>query len=250
MRGDGPAELLPAATWRAGAGRRRVPTSFLCQPSFLCRPRRRACVARAWPRPRGRESQAGGRAISGDARLKVDAIWTADPLRLKGTGEASSRFATRSSGVFGALYLSGTLNLSKVVLIADSACLDMFQLKIGGMRMKMRIIPAIARLGVLTWLDQASAQDTSPSTVSPNPDVVLSADNVGRVWAGASKLLREVSARISNPHNVAYNVTFKRSALVTTFASLASAARSRTSRRRGKLSPVSFLAPAGKMRFA
>ena len=113
----------------------------------------------------------------------------------------------------------------------------------------MRIIPAIARLGVLTWLDQASAQDTS-STVSRNPDVVLSADNVGGVRADASKLLREDSARISNPHNVAYNVTFKRSALVTTFASLASAARSRTSRRRGKLSPVSFLAPAGKVRFA
>ena len=114
----------------------------------------------------------------------------------------------------------------------------------------MRIIPAIARLGVLTWLDQASAQDTSSSTVSRSPDVVLSADNVGRVWADASKLLREDFARISNPHIVAYNVTFKRSALVTTFASLASAARSRTGRGRGKLSPVSFLAPAGKVRFA
>jgi hypothetical protein len=117
--------------------------------------------------------------------------------------------------------------------------------------MKMRIIPAIARLGVLTWLDQASAQDTSSSTVSRSPDVVLSADdNVGMVWAGASKLLPEDFARISNPHIVAYNVTFKRSALVTTFASLASAARSRTGRGRGKLSPVSFLAPAGKVRFA
>ena len=108
------------------------------------------------------------------------------PIEGHGRGFVAVRDAFE--GVFGALYLSGTLNLSKVVLIADSACLDMFQLKIGGMRMKMRIIPAIARLGVLTWLDQASAQDTSPSTVSPNPDVVLSADNVGRVWAGASKL--------------------------------------------------------------
>ena len=124
------------------------------------------------------------------------------------------------------------------------------QEEVVGLRMEMRIIPAIARLGVLRWLDQASAQHTSSSTVSRNPDVVLSADNVGGVRADASKLLREDSARISNPHNVAYNVTFKRSALVTTFASLASAARSRTGRGRGKLSPVSFLAPAGKMRFA
>jgi hypothetical protein len=154
---------------------------------------------------------------------------------------------------FGALYLfkwdfesiKGCVNRRQHVFRYVSA-----QEEVVGLRMKMRIIPAIARLGVLTWRDQASAQDTSSSTVSRNPDVVLSADNVGRVRADASKLLREDSARISNPHNVAYNVTFKRSALVTTFASLASAARSRTGRGRGKLAPVSFLAPAGNVRFA
>jgi hypothetical protein len=111
--------------------------------------------------------------------------------------------------------------------------------------MKMRIIPAMARLGVLTWLDQAGAHETSPLTVIRNPDAALSADNVGKVLAGASTQLRKDSARISNPNNVAYKVTFKRDGLVTTFASLAPAARFADGARRGKAFAVSFLAPAG-----
>jgi hypothetical protein len=37
---------------------------------------------------------------------------------------------------------------------------DKAQEGVSGLRMKMRIIPAIARLGVLMWFEQTSAQET------------------------------------------------------------------------------------------
>lgn len=114
----------------------------------------------------------------------------------------------------------------------------------------MRIIPAIARLDVLMWVEQLSAQETFALTVGRDPDVVPSADNVGKVLAGASKLLRRDSARTSNPNNVAYKVTFQCNGLVTTFA----CSRQRQDRGRGrggeKLSPFPFLRQPGKCTFA
>jgi hypothetical protein len=46
-------------------------------------------------------------------------------------------------------------------------------------------------------------------TISRDPDAVLSADNVGKRLAGASKMLRNDSARISNPNNVASKVALE-----------------------------------------
>ena len=45
----------------------------------------------------------------------------------------------------------------------------------------MRIIPAIGRLGVLMWVVQASAQETSSLTVSRDPDAALGADDFGKI---------------------------------------------------------------------
>ena len=94
----------------------------------------------------------------------------------------------------------------------------------------MQIIPAIGRLGVLMWVVQASAQETSSLTVSRDPDAALGADDVGKISAGVSKPLWKNSARTSNRSNVADKVTFKRNGPVTTSASLAPAARSLTGR--------------------
>jgi hypothetical protein len=85
--------------------------------------------------------------------------------------------------------------------------------------MKMGAIIAIACLGLLTWVEPASAQKTYSLTVSRHQDVALSADDVDKILADASKMLQKDSARTSNPNNVACKVTFKRNGPVTTFAS-------------------------------
>ena len=57
---------------------------------------------------------------------------------------------------------------------------------------------------------RADQRPGDPSlTISRDPDAVLSADNVGKRLAGASKMLRNDSARISNPNNVASKVALK-----------------------------------------
>ena len=86
-------------------------------------------------------------------------------------------------------------------------------------------------------------------TISRDPDAVLSADNVGKRLAGASKMLRNDSARISNPNNVASKVTLRTIGLFTAFASLAPAASSPTGPSGEKL--LRFLSCAsGKCAFA
>jgi hypothetical protein len=85
--------------------------------------------------------------------------------------------------------------------------------------MKIGAIIAIACLGLLTWVGPASAQKTYSLTVSRHQDVALSADDVDKILADASKMLQKISARTSNPNSVACNVTFKRNGPVTTFES-------------------------------
>jgi hypothetical protein len=73
-------------------------------------------------------------------------------------------------------------------------------------RMTMRTIIAIACLGLLLWVEPASAQKTYSLTVSRHPDVALSAADVDKILADASKMLQKTSARTSSPNNVACNV--------------------------------------------
>jgi hypothetical protein len=97
---------------------------------------------------------------------------------------------------------------------------------------------------------RADQRPGDPSlTISRDPDAVLSADNVGKRLAGASKMLRNDSARISNPKNVASKVTLRTIGLFTAFASLAPAASSPTGPSGEKL--LRFLSCAsGKCAFA
>jgi hypothetical protein len=73
-------------------------------------------------------------------------------------------------------------------------------------RMTMRTIIAIACLGLLLWVEPAGAQKTYSLTVSRHPDVALSAADVDKILADASKMLQKTSARTSSPNNVACNV--------------------------------------------
>ena len=114
----------------------------------------------------------------------------------------------------------------------------------------MRIIPAIGRLGVLMWVVQASAQETSSLTVSRDPDAALGADDVGKILAGVSKPLWKNSARTSNRSNVADKVTFKRNGPVTTLCIARASGTIADGARRRKLSPFPVLRQPGKCAFA
>ena len=70
----------------------------------------------------------------------------------------------------------------------------------------MRTIIAIACLGLLLWVEPAGAQKTYSLTVSRHPDVALSAADVDKILADASKMLQKTSARTSSPNNVDCNV--------------------------------------------
>jgi hypothetical protein len=85
--------------------------------------------------------------------------------------------------------------------------------------MTMRTMIAIACLGLLLWVEPASAQKTYSLTISRHPDVALSAADVDKILADATKMLQKTSAPTSSPDNVACNVSFKRNGPVTTFAS-------------------------------
>jgi hypothetical protein len=59
--------------------------------------------------------------------------------------------------------------------------------------MTMRTIIAIACLGLLLWVEPAGAQKTYSLTVSRHPDVALSAADVDKILADASKMLQKTS---------------------------------------------------------
>jgi hypothetical protein len=80
-------------------------------------------------------------------------------------------------------------------------------------------------------------------TVNRDPDAVLSADNVGKRLAAASKVLRKESACISNRTTLPVKLHLKHGALFTAFPSLAPAASPMGPDRRKAFS-VSFPAPA------
>jgi len=232
------------------------------------------------------QGQADGRTVVGNATSrKVDAIWTINPLRMKSTGalrRGSRRVraefsagvcfvndgARRSRLVVGApagrksrtpesprlqrctikSCIYETWNLSHVVLFIKFTYLDNCppQEEVGGLRMRLRIIPAIARLGVPKRVEQTGAPGGSSLTVSRDAEALPGADNVGKRMAGGSNLLRKDSARISDPNNISHKVTLVRTGVVTTFASLAPAARSRTGRGGAKRSPFPFLGQPDK----
>jgi Matrixin len=75
--------------------------------------------------------------------------------------------------------------------------------------MKMQMIVAIACLGLLMWVEPASAQSTYSLTVSHHRDIALSEDKVDQILSKASEILKKNSC----------DVTFKRKGSVRTFAS-------------------------------
>jgi hypothetical protein len=77
--------------------------------------------------------------------------------------------------------------------------------------MKMHIIIAIACLGLLTWIEPASAQrsKTRELTVGHHRDIALRADQIDRIFVEASKILRKCK------------LTLKRKGAIRRFASSA-----------------------------
>jgi hypothetical protein len=82
-------------------------------------------------------------------------------------------------------------------------------------------------------------------TISRDPDAKLSADNVGKRLAGASNMLRNDPARISNPNNVASKVTLKIQRSRHHLCIARAGGKIAHGAKRGKAFAVSFLAPAG-----
>ena len=73
----------------------------------------------------------------------------------------------------------------------------------------MQIIIAIVCLGLVMWVGPASAQSTHSLTVSHHRDITLSANDVDKILAKASQILKKNSC----------NVIFRRKGSVRTFAS-------------------------------
>src|SRR5262245_45426482 len=85
--------------------------------------------------------------------------------------------------------------------------------------MKMQAITAIVFLGLLMWVEPASAQNPYSLTVGHHPTVSVSQSDVDTILSQASKILQKDPGHVNTPDDVACNVTFARNGPVKTFAS-------------------------------